>query len=142
MSIGGLRDSVSRYLHKPVTAPSLKSLAWACKVLALVINVLLRVWILPPRWGADPKADVQIIGFAILSLLPNRWLVFSRIPFLLFLLLAMSPFRIFLSISALRNLDVASVIAMFISVFFLAPLPLSIVLSRVRYSRGDKFTYA
>jgi hypothetical protein len=120
---------------------SLKPLAWTCKILAIVISVGFPL-ILRPRWGIDRIADVQLIGFAVLSLIPNRWLVFSRISFVIFLLLALFPFRAFFHISAFRDLDLASVIAMIISIFFLAPLPISLVLSRMRFLRGDKFTYA
>jgi hypothetical protein len=31
---------------------------------------------------------------------------------------------------------------MIIGIFFLAPLPLSLVLSRMRFLRGEKFTFA
>jgi hypothetical protein len=124
-----------------MTNPSLKSLAWTCKILAIADSVLLPL-IFPPRWGVSRIADVQLISFAVLSLIPNRWLVFSRISFVIFLLPTLFPFRIFLHTSAYRDLDVASVTAMVISVFFVAPLPLSLVLSRMRLQRGDKFTYA
>jgi len=98
--------------------------------------------ILHPRWGVDRTADVQLIGLAVLSLIPNRWLVFSRISFVIFLLLTLFPFRIYLDASAYRHLDVPSVTAMIIGVLFFAPLPLSLVLSRMRLQRGDKLTYA
>jgi hypothetical protein len=74
--------------------------------------------------------------------IPNRWLVFSRISFALFLLLALLPFDAFFRVASYRDLDVASVTAMIIVVFFVAPLPLSLTLSQVRFQKGDKFTYA
>ena len=82
------------------------------------------------------------MGLAVLSLIPNRWLVFSRISFVIFLLLTLFPFNIFLHISAYRDLDFGSVAAMIIGVMLFAPLPLSLVLSRMRLRRGNKFTYA
>jgi hypothetical protein len=57
---------------------SLKSIALACKSLAIITSVVLPM-ILHPRWGVNPIADVQLVGLAVLSLIPNRWLVFSRI---------------------------------------------------------------
>ena len=120
---------------------SLKLLAWVCKILAIVGSVGLPL-ILHPRWGVNRIADVQLVGLAVLSLIPNRWLVFSRISFVIFLLLTLFPFSIFLHISAYRDLDLGSMTAMIIAVLFFAPLPLSLVLSRMRLQRGDKFTYA
>jgi|SRR6266436_3505448 len=122
---------------------SLKSLAWACKVLAIVGSVVVPLWILHPRWGVNRIADVQIVGLAVLSLIPNRWLVFSRISFVAFLLLTLFPFRDFFRISTFSNLDLGSAIGGTIVLsFFFVPLPLSLVLSRMRLLRGDKFMYA
>jgi hypothetical protein len=120
----------------------LKSLSWTCKILAIFVSAVIPLWIFRPRWGVNPTDDVQIVVLAVLSLLPNRWLVFSRISFLIFLLLTLFPFRGFFHIAVFRSLDLGSVIAIFIDLFFLAPLPLSLVLSRMRFQRGDKFTYA
>jgi hypothetical protein len=125
-----------------MTNPLLKSLAWTCKILAIFVSVVIPLWIFPPRWGVNRIADVQLIGMAALSLLPNRWLVFSRISFVIFLLLALFPFHFFFDISAYRGLDLPSMIAIIIDVFFLAPLPLSLVFSRMRFQRAEKFTYA
>jgi len=125
-----------------MTNPSLKSLAWTCKVLAIFISVVVGLWILHPRWGVNRIADVQLIGLAVLSLIPNRWLVFSRVSFVIFLLLTLFPFRVFFRISAFPDFDLGSLIAMIIGLSFFAPLPLSLVLSRMRLLRGDKFTYA
>jgi hypothetical protein len=122
--------------------PSLKSVALACKVLAILECVGLPL-ILRPRWGLDRIADVQLIGLAVLSLIPNRWLVFSRAPFVLFLVLTLFPFRDYFYISAYKDVDWASLIGgIFIGLFLFAPLPLSLVLSRMRFRRGDKFIYA
>jgi hypothetical protein len=61
--------------------------------------------------------------------------------FVIFLLLTLFPFRDYFDISAYRDIDRGSVTAMIIGVLFFAPLPLSRVLSRIRFQRGDKFTY-
>jgi hypothetical protein len=123
-----------------MTKLSLKALAWACKVLAILVNVGGPL-ILHPRWGVNRIADVQLIGLAVLSLIPNRWLVFSRMFFIIFLLLTLFPFRDYFRISSYRDFDLGQVPAMIIGVLFFAPLPLSLVLSRVRFQRGDKFIY-
>ncbi len=53
------------------------------------------------------------------------------------------PFRDFFRISTFSDLDLGSVLGGTIVLsFFFVPLPLSLVLSRVRFLRGDKFTYA
>jgi hypothetical protein len=124
-----------------MTNPSLKSLAWAGKVLAIFGYVVVPL-ILHPHWGVNRIADVQFIGLAVLSLIPNRWLVFSRISFVIFLLLTLSPFDFLFQSSTYRDLDLASAIAMTIVVLFIAPLPLSLALSRTRFQRGDQFIYA
>src|ERR1700686_12635 len=41
----------------PMTNPSLKSLAWACKVLAIISSIVVPL-ILHPRWGVNRIADV------------------------------------------------------------------------------------
>jgi hypothetical protein len=108
--------------------------------LAIVGSVVVPM-ILRPRWGVNRIADVQLIGLAVLSLVPNRWLVLSRTSFVMFLLLTLFPFRIFFDASDYRNVDLGSVTAMIIGVLFFAPLPLSLVLSRMRFRRGEKFNY-
>ena len=123
-----------------MTNQSLKSLAWACKVLATLDSVVAPL-ILRPHWGLNRIADVQLVGLAVLSLIPNRWLVFSRTSFVIFLLLTLFPFRVFFHTSDYRDLDLGSVTAMIIGVLFFAPLPLSLVLSRMRFRRGDKLYY-
>ena len=124
-----------------MTNQSLKSLAWACKVLATLDSVVAPL-ILRPHWGLNRIADVQLVGLAVLSLIPNRWLVLSRESFVIFLLLTLFPFQIFFRVSAYKDFDVGSVTAMVIAVLFFVPLPLSLVLSRLRFQRGDKFIYA
>jgi len=119
----------------------LKWAAWACKILAVIINVCVPL-ILHPRWGLNRIADGQLVSLALLSLIPNRWLVFSRIPFVIFLLLTLFPFRIFLESSAYRAFDMQSAAGMIFAVLLFAPLPLTLVLSRMRLRRGTKFTYA
>jgi hypothetical protein len=92
--------------------------------------------------GINRFADFELIALAVLSLIPNRWVVFSRTSFATFLLLTLFPLNMFLHISAYRHLDLESVTAMIVVIFFFAPLPVSLVLSRMRLQRGDRFTYA
>jgi hypothetical protein len=122
---------------------SLKVLSLACKILAVFFTVIVGLWILPPRWGVNPVADVQAVMLAVLSLVPNRWLVFSRISFVIFLLIALFPFHVFLLISVFRGVDVGMVaVGLFVAFCMFAPLPLSLIFSRMRYQRGVRFTYA
>jgi hypothetical protein len=121
---------------------TLKCLAIACKILAIVTCVVLPI-IFRPRWGINRIADIQLVGLAALSLIPNRWLVFSRITFVLFLLLTLFPFRVFLHTSGFKGIDLGLVTAgIFVATFLFVPLPLSLILSRMRFQRGQKFTYA
>jgi hypothetical protein len=122
---------------------SLKLPALAFKTLAIVVSVVVPLWIFRPRWGVSMIADVQIVGLAILALIPNRWLVFSRVSFVVFLLLTLFPFHGFLEFSSYRGVDPGLVaVGTLVASFIYVPLPLSLVLSRIRYQRGDKFTFA
>ncbi len=62
----------------------LRSLALASKLFAILVSVAVPLFIFRPRWGVHLIADVQIICLAILSLIPNRWLVFSKVSFVTF----------------------------------------------------------
>jgi hypothetical protein len=120
---------------------SLKQLALTFKILAIFVSVVIGLWLLHPRWGVNRVADVQLVGLAVLSLIPNRWLVFSRTSFVLFLLLTLFPFEIFFHISAYRDFDWRSIIVMPMAFFVYGPLPLSLILSRIRFKRGEKFIF-
>jgi hypothetical protein len=122
---------------------SLKTLSWACKILAVFFTVIIGLWILPPRWGFNPVADVQSVMLGILSLVPNRWLVFSRMSFVVFLIMALFPFHVLLSFAVFRGTDVVSMaVELFVAFCMFAPLPFSLVLSRIRFIRGVRFMYA
>jgi len=119
-----------------------KSVALVCKTLSIITSIVLPM-IFRPRWGVYPVADVQLVALAVLSLIPNRWLVFSRITFVIFLLVALFPIRVFFHVSAFKDVDMGSLLpGIFMAVFLFIPLPLSFVLSRIRYQRGVRFTYA
>jgi hypothetical protein len=121
---------------------SLKWLAPACKLLAIFVSVIVPM-VLHPRWGVNPIADVQLVGLAILALIPNRWLVFSSASYFLFLLLALFPFRVLFSLSAYRGGDIGFIaFGLLIWLVIFAPLPLSLLFSRIRLRRGDKFVFA
>src|SRR4051812_16883969 len=116
---------------------SLKSLALACKTLAIVVSVVVPM-LLGHRWGVNRIADVQLVGLAVLSLIPNRWLVFSRITFILSLLLTLFPFRVFFHVSAFKGVDLGLLTAgILVTTCLFVPLPLSLVLSRIRFQRGN-----
>jgi hypothetical protein len=121
----------------------LKALARVSKILAIFITAVVGLLILPPRWGFSPIADVQIVGLAVLSLLPNRWLVSSRISFVLFLLIALFPFHVYFSVSAFRRVDFGlAALGIIFSLGLFGPLPLSLILSHIRFRRGETFLYA
>ena len=121
---------------------SLKYLALSCKIFAIIGSVVLPM-LLGHRWAVNPVADVQLVALAVLSLIPNRWLVSSRISFVIFLLLTLFPFHVFFHVAAFNGIDLGLVLpGILMAVFLFAPLPLSLVLSRMRNQRGDRFTYA
>lgn len=120
----------------------MKSVALACKTLSIITSIVLPM-IFRPRWGVYPVADVQLVASAVLSLIPNRWLVFSRITFVIVLLLTFFPFHVFFHVAAFKGVDFGLAFpGILMAVFLFVPLPLSLVLSRIRYQRGDRFTYA
>ena len=121
---------------------SLKLLALACKILAIFVSVVVPM-ILPPRWGVNPVADVQLVSLAVLSLIPNRWLVFSSASFFIFLLLTLFPFHVFFPLSVFSGVDIGSIAAgLMMSFSLFTPLPLSLIFSWMRFRKGEKFTYA
>ncbi len=116
-------------------------LAVPCKILAIVMSVGLPL-VLRPRWGLSAVADVQLIGLGVLALVPNRWLVYGRISFAVFLLLSLFPFRIFLELDAYKNFGAVSAFGMLVALVVFGPLPVSLVLSRMRLLGGKKFMLA
>src|SRR5215831_10654045 len=110
----------------------LKWFACLCKTFGIFISVFVGpLLIAATRRNVNAFADAWVICMAVLSMVPNRWLVSSRISLVIFLLPTLVPFRVFFETSFYRNLDLPSVISMFIVLFFSAPLPLSLVLSRI-----------
>jgi hypothetical protein len=118
------------------------ALAIPCKVLAIFWSVVVGLFIFRPRWGLNSVADAQVIGLAILSLIPNRTLVSTRVTFLAFLLLSLFPFRVFFAADAYRGFGIDSVIGMLLAFVMFGPLPLSLALSRRRFLRGKNFLFA
>jgi hypothetical protein len=138
-----IRGTVADAIYPAMGNHSLKSLALACKILGIVVSVVIPVLIFHPRWGVSLIADVQIVGLAVLALIPNRWLVFSRISFAISLLLTLFPFHDLLRASVYRGVGpgIAGV-GILVATLLYAPLPLSLVLSRMRLQKGDRFAFA
>ena len=121
---------------------SLRPLALTCKTLAIFVNVVVGLWLLPPRWGFNAVTDTQVVVLAILSLVPNRWLVFSIFPFVIFMLAALFRLHV-LFISAYTDVEIDSIINfVLVAVCISAPLPLALIFSRLRFLKGERFTYA
>jgi hypothetical protein len=122
---------------------SLKLPAWPLKILAILASVAVPLWVFHPRWGVRLMADVQIVGLGVLALIPNRWLVFSRISFVPFLLLTLFPLHELFRVSTYGDVDPGLVVvAILVASFGYLPLPLSLVPSRMRYQSGERFTFA
>lgn len=123
---------------------NLRLAAWASKTLSIFVSVVVpAAFIFRPRWGLNRSADIQLVALAVLSLIPNRWLVFSWPLFTLFLLAALAPFRVLLHASGYHDAYWGLVIAAWLlAALFYGPLALSLVLSRMRFLRGSEFLYA
>lgn len=121
---------------------ALKPLARVFKIFALVDYVVAPL-VLRPHWGIHKVADAELIGLALLALIPNRWVVGNPFLFGTILVLSLFPNRDLLAFSTWRGLDVASAIAACIGVFlYTIPLPFSLVLSRIRFVRNERFVFA
>jgi hypothetical protein len=147
---------------------NLKPPAIACKILAS-IEAVAAAWFLigldiymlhatsPPRdatdWGTPGYYHRLYFSISIVSLLallvvvPNRWLVFSRVVFGPSLIVALLPFCFsLLFISEDFSLILSDFFGTFvwwaIAIFLSAPWPLSLIFSRMRFRRGEIFTYA
>lgn len=124
-----------------INSQSLKLLAYVFKLFATFVSVM-PLWFFPIAWGTNPIGAAQTVGLAILSVVPNRWCVFSRTSFAISLLLAFFPFRVLFSFAhkgAPWGMVAGGVL---VGCILFLPLPVSFVLSRARLQRGEKFVYA
>ena len=148
---------------------SLKPPAVACKVLASIeaiavawfmigldVNLLLATTPnrdAPDDWGTPAYDHRLYVSIAITSLIavlvvvPNRWLVFSRAVFGPSLIVALLPlcFSLFLICSEFHILSYQlfeTAMGGAIMILLSAPWPLSLIISRMRLRRGEIFTYA
>ena len=122
----------------------LKWLALVAKIVAIMVWILVP-WVLGSYHHYDENHRLYLVQnsiAAVLSLVPNRWLVFSRVSFSIFLLLALLPFDVFLPLSVFRGVDLGLIAAGLAIAFCLfVPLPLSLIFSRIRFRRGERFAY-
>jgi len=152
----------------PDTQSGLKPLAVICKVFASIEAIAvawfmigLDVYMLratePPRdiqnWGTPAYYHRLYFSIAITSLLailviiPNRWLVFSRVVFVPLIIIALLPlcfslFLIFSDFDLISHEFLETLEWWMISIFFSVPWPLSLIFSRMRFRRGGIFMYA
>jgi hypothetical protein len=111
----------------------------------------------PPRdaprdWGTAAyfhRSYLEILvfsAFALFSMAPNRWFVFSPIVLCIAILVALFPFGYVLVQTFTEPFNKISVVfSLANSVFFFtvfAPLPLSLIFSFWRLRRGEKVGYA
>jgi hypothetical protein len=147
---------------------SLKPPALACKIFAS-LEAIAAAWFLigldiyqlhatePPRdardWGTPAYYHRIYFSIAIESLLailvlvPNRWLTFSRLVFAPSLVIALLPvcFSLFLlstTLSCIVSEPFMAASGWVIMILLSAPWPLSLIFSRMRFRRGETFTYA
>lgn|GEM_PF-3072387 len=135
----------------------LKTFTWLCKIAAIVFcfygalaGIELDIADLHGNGGhwRDPRPDdwgtsafklrtyleiAELITLAVLAILPNRWLVFSRTVFAVSLLIALIPFYQFGRLTEWQSL--------LFDLLFLAPLPLCLILSFWQHQKGEKIRY-
>lgn len=126
----------------------LKSVALAGKIIAILAWVFLP-WFLGTYHNYNADHPIYLIEngcMAMLSILPNRWLVFSRLGYYVFLSISCVFLLVSLSgmlLSASVPGDMALIaVGLLVVVFLFIPLPLSLIFSRIRYRRGEIFIYA
>lgn len=130
--------------------------AWLCKITAIVFclyaaraGIELDVFSLqgsqsayrdaPEDWGTPVFKHrtyleiAELTTLVVLAVLPNRWLVFSKVSFTVSLLVALIPF--YPAMGWLTQWSDLPFMA------FLVPLPLSLVLSFWRQRKGEKIGY-
>ena len=147
---------------------SLKLLAVACKVFASVEAIAV-AWFMvgldicelqaatPSRdvedWGTPAYyhwlyASIAIVSLlAILAVVPNRWLVLSRAIFVPSVVVALLPlcFSLFLicgEFDIFSDQFAETLLVWTAMILLSAPWPLSLILSRMRFRKGEQFTYA
>ena len=138
-SLGGTVQA-TRNGFQSMTNESLRSLAFATKLIAIFCAVVVHILVFRGRFTGDPVLDAQDVVPAFLALTPNRCLVSSRASFTSVLLIALFPFRVFFYPHD-GDITAVAVIATF-AFFAYGPLPLSFILSRMRIQRGVRFLYA
>ena len=135
----------------------LKISAWLCKIAAIVFclyaalaGITLDITYLHGNGGhwRDPAPDdlgtpafklrtyleiVELITLSALAILPNRWLVSLRTVFAVSVLIALIPFYQFGWPTGWEGL--------FLDLLFLAPLPLSLILSFWRRQKDEQIGY-
>jgi len=136
----------------------LKISAWLCKIAAILfwigvawVTISLDIsslnapnhWREGDDWGTpafNHRVYLQIAevtALAVLALLPNRWLVFSPVTFVISLLVVLTPFcSIFGALSEWS--DLLSLIPIML---LLSLLPLCLILSFWRQRNGEKVGY-
>lgn len=147
---------------------SFRPFAVTCKIFASIEAIVvtwfwvgLDIYMLratsPPRdaidWGTPAyyhRLYTNIVIESLLTILvviPNRWLVFSRITFIPSFVISLLPlgFSLFLictefDILFYQFLETLEFWA--ITILLSAPWPLSVILSRIRFRRGEVFVYA
>ena len=144
----------------------LKIFAWLSKIVAALIlsytaYIIISLdvsslhapnhWVDGENWGTPAfkhRIYLEIIGMLViflLAMLPNRWLVSSRIIFVVSLLIALIPIGMLLfdavSDTASEGMDLSDLFSL-IGIVISIPLPLSLILSFMRLQKGEKVFYA
>jgi hypothetical protein len=123
------------------------------KLVSIITKVVaILAWVFLP-WLAGMYRHYNTFFFvqnsiqSLLAIIPNRCLVFSRLSFCVFLTLALLPLDWFLFYPpTFTGTDINDipliVVVVFVWLFLFTSLPLSLILSRIRFRRGEKFIYA
>ncbi len=143
-----------------------KPLAVGCKIFA-TLQGLASAWFLIGSWYADmhsatPPRDapldwgtpayyhrtylsmVVVVLVALLVVIPNRWLVCSRVLFSIVLIVSVLPllFVLLLLVGDLSSVDFMTAYFIPFILLFSALWPISLCLSFWRHRKGEKFLYA
>ena len=140
------------------TFATIEAVGAACIIIGLdIFDMINIVENLPPPsrapldWGTPAYCHRMYLSIAIVLLIaifvviPNRWLVSSRKVFVPSLIIALLPFclsMLMLTDESVSGILVAPLYQYVGMILLTAPWPISLILSRMRFRRGEAFTYA
>ena len=99
------------------------------------------IWPVSGYFPQSHFSHLEVGMSLIIALVPNRWLVSSKIAFYIFLAISLIPFHTVFHLGIPQEVLSSLFVGAF-NALFLAPLPVSLIASFIRRQNGELVTYA